>query len=41
MIEPEHPALPITRQCELLELARTSYYHEPDRIRTRTCNSCG
>lgn len=30
MIEPEHPALPITRQCELLGLARASYYHQPE-----------
>lgn len=29
MIEPEHPALPIARQCELLGLARASYYHRP------------
>lgn len=30
MIEPEHPKLPITRQCELLGLARASYYHQPE-----------
>jgi putative transposase len=30
MIEPEHPTLPITRQCELLGLARASYYHQPE-----------
>jgi len=30
MIEPEHPSLPIVRQCELLGLARASYYHEPE-----------
>src|SRR5471030_2610055 len=30
MIEPEHPGLPIVRQCELLGLARASYYHEPE-----------
>jgi putative transposase len=30
MIEPEHPALPIARQCELLGLARASYYHRPE-----------
>ncbi len=29
MIEPQHPALPITRQCELLGLPRASYYHQP------------
>lgn len=29
MIEPEHPELSITRQCELLELPRSSYYREP------------
>jgi len=30
MMEPQHPALPITRQCELLGLARASYYHQPE-----------
>jgi len=30
MIEPEHPGLPITLQCELLGLARASYYHRPE-----------
>jgi putative transposase len=30
MIEPQHPVLPITRQCELLGLARASYYHQPE-----------
>ncbi len=30
MIEPQHSALPITRQCELLRLARASYYHQPE-----------
>jgi putative transposase len=30
MIEPQHPELPITRQCELLGLARASYYHQPE-----------
>jgi len=30
MIESQHPALPITRQCELLGLARASYYHQPE-----------
>lgn len=29
MIEPEHPQLSIVRQCELLGLARSSYYYEP------------
>ena len=29
MIEPTHPQLPIVRQCELLGLARASYYHQP------------
>jgi putative transposase len=31
MIEPKHPSIPITRQCELLGLARASYYHRPER----------
>jgi putative transposase len=29
MIEPDHPKLPIVRQCELLGLARASFYHRP------------
>jgi putative transposase len=29
MIEPKHPKLRIARQCELLGLARASYYHQP------------
>jgi putative transposase len=29
MIEPDHPKLSIVRQCELLGLARASYYHQP------------
>ncbi|HEY4302757.1 MAG TPA: IS3 family transposase [Candidatus Didemnitutus sp.] len=30
MIEPAHPKLAITRQCELLGLARASFYHRPE-----------
>ena len=30
MIEPEHPGLTIVTQCELLGLARASYYHQPE-----------
>ena len=29
MINPEHPKLSITRQCELLSLNRSSYYYSP------------
>ena len=29
MIEPEHPTISIARQCELLDLARSSYYYQP------------
>ena len=29
MIEPEHPQLSVVRQCELLELPRSSYYRQP------------
>ena len=29
LIEPGHPGLSILRQCELLDLARSSYYHKP------------
>ncbi|MCC5025310.1 MAG: transposase [Candidatus Synoicihabitans palmerolidicus] len=29
MIETEHPKLSVARQCELLELPRSTYYHHP------------
>ena len=29
LIEPAHAQLSIARQCELLGLARSSYYYEP------------
>jgi hypothetical protein len=29
MIEPAHPKLPVSEQCELLGLPRSSYYHRP------------
>src|ERR1700694_5112850 len=29
MIEPTHPKLPVTEQCALLGLPRSSYYHRP------------
>ncbi len=29
MIEPAHPQLSIARQCDLLGLARSSWYYEP------------
>jgi len=29
MIEPDHPELSVTRQCELLDLPRASFYYEP------------
>ena len=29
LIEREHPRLSIARQCELLGLARSSYYYQP------------
>ncbi len=28
-IEPAHPRIPVVRQCELLDLPRSSYYYEP------------
>jgi putative transposase len=28
-VEPEHPAIPVARQCELLDLSRSSYYYRP------------
>ena len=29
LVDPEHPQLSIRRQCELLGLNRSSYYHAP------------
>ena len=29
LIEPEHPDLSIARQCALIGLSRSSYYHTP------------
>lgn len=29
LVEPEHAGLSVARQCELLELPRSSYYHRP------------
>jgi putative transposase len=29
LIEPAHPQVSIARQCELLKMARSSYYYEP------------
>ena len=29
-MEPEHPNVPIVRQCKLLDLARASFYYEPE-----------
>jgi putative transposase len=29
-VEPEHPNVPIVRQCRLLDLARASFYYEPE-----------
>ena len=34
MITPEHP-LPVTRQCRLLELARSTAYYKPKPLRER------
>jgi len=28
-MEPDHPALSVARQCELVGLARASYYYRP------------
>jgi putative transposase len=29
LIEPEHPSISLARQCELVDLARSSYYYQP------------
>ena len=34
MVDPEHPRLSIQRQCELLALARSSYYYQTKRTPT-------
>jgi len=32
LVDPKHPELCIQRQCELLEISRSSYYYEPKEI---------
>jgi len=29
MIEPDHPDLPIGKQCKLLSISRSSFYYQP------------
>ena len=29
MIEPSHPQLPVVRQCELVSISRSGFYHRP------------
>ena len=29
MVEPDHPALSVTRQCNLLGISRSAYYYRP------------
>ena len=29
LIDPEHPSISLARQCELVGLARSSYYYQP------------
>ena len=29
MIEPEHPRLPVARQCELVSISRSGFYYRP------------
>ena len=29
MIEPEHPRLSVVRQCELVSISRSGFYHRP------------
>ena len=40
MITPEHP-LPITRQCRLLDLARSSFYYRPKPLSARDLELMG
>lgn len=37
MIESTHPKLPVTEQCALLGLPRSSYYHRPQPAAARRC----
>jgi putative transposase len=30
MIEPSHPHISLRRQCELIDLNRSSWYYQPD-----------
>jgi 3-polyprenyl-4-hydroxybenzoate decarboxylase len=32
MIEPEHPQLSIVRQCELVSISRSGFYHRPETV---------
>lgn len=36
LIEPSHPAIPITRQCELLDISRSTVYYEPALVKPET-----
>ncbi|TDG02888.1 transposase, partial [Paracraurococcus ruber] len=29
MIEPDHPQLSVVRQCELVSISRSGFYHQP------------
>jgi len=31
LVEPNHPTLSVTRQCQLIGLSRSAYYYEPAR----------
>jgi putative transposase len=30
LIEPDHPSIPVSRQCGLLSISRSGYYYQPD-----------
>ena len=36
MIEPEHPRLSVSRQCQLLALPRSTRYHKPKPVPDKT-----
>jgi len=29
LIDPRHPRLPVTRQCELVSISRSGFYYQP------------
>ena len=36
MVEPAHPKISVSRQCQLLALPRSTRYHQPKPVREKT-----